>query len=133
MKEKIEAGKQYPLAEAIALAKETSGVKFDAGVEIHLKLGVDVQKSDQTVRGTAEFPHELGKKVRIIAFVTPAKTQEARDAGADLIGDEEAIKTIQQTQKLDFDVAVAEPAVMKLLGPIAKTLGQRGLMPNPKT
>jgi large subunit ribosomal protein L1 len=133
LKEKIEPGKLYPLSEAVALAKETSGVKFDAGVEIHIKLGVDVQKSDQTVRGTAVFPHELGKNVRIMAFVTPGNVQAAKEAGADLIGDDETIKKIQQTQKLDFDVAVAEPAVMKSLGPIAKTLGQRGLMPNPRT
>ncbi len=130
--EKISKGKTYPLSEAIALVKE-SPVKFDAGVELHIKLGIDPKKSSQLSRGTTVLPHGTGKTKRVAAFVNEAKQAEAKEAGADIIGGEDEIAKIKETGKCDFDVAVATPDMMKKLGPIAKILGQQGLMPNPKT
>lgn len=131
--EKIDRDKEYNLEEALKLAKETAPVKFDASLELHLKLGIDSKKSNQQVRGTVVLPHGTGKTKKIAVFVSPAKEKEAKQAGADIIGDAEFIKQIKDTKKCDFDVAVAEPAVMKNLAPVAKILGQKGLMPNPKT
>lgn len=130
--EKRDPSRVYSLAEALALLKE-SPTKFDAGVELHVKLGIDPTKSEQTVRGTVALPHGTGKSKRVAAFVSPAHEQEARDAGADILGTEDVIAEIQKTGKCDFDVAVATPDMMRKLGPIAKILGQQGLMPNPKT
>lgn len=130
---KIDKNKLYPLAEAISLVKETGKTKFDSSFEVHIRLGIDPEKGDQVVRGTVTLPHGHGKLRKIIAFVTPEKEQEAKEAGADIIGDEAEIKKIKETKKCDFDIALAEPKVMKNLGPIAKILGQKGLMPNPKT
>lgn len=130
--EKIEADKVYSLEEAINLLKE-SPVKFDAGIELHMKLGTDPTKSEQVVRSTVVLPHGNGKTKRVVAFVSEAKEAEAKEAGADIIGNDAFIEEIKKTGKCDFDVAVATPEMMKKLGPIAKTLGQQGLMPNPKT
>lgn len=120
------------LDEAIAAVKE-SPVKFDAGVEVHMHLGIDPKKSEQMVRGTVTLPHGTGKTKRVAAFVGPEVAAEAKEAGADLIGDDAVIAEIQKSGKCDFDIAVATPDMMKKLGPIAKTLGQQGLMPTPKT
>lgn len=132
VKQKMTSATRYSLAEAVALVKE-SPVKFDAGVELHVKLGIDPKKSDQIVRGSIQLPHGTGKTKRVIAFVGPNQEAEATKAGADLIGNAEKIAEIKKTEKTDFDVAVATPDVMRSLAPIARILGQRGLMPNPRT
>ncbi len=121
----------YDVTEAIALLKKTSPVKFDASTEISIKLGVDPKKSEQNVRSTVALPHGTGKTVRVIAFVTEDRAKEAKAAGAIKAGSEELIEEILKGF-LDFDVAVATPDMMKSLGKVAKILGQKGLMPNPK-
>lgn len=131
--EKIDKTKTYSFEEAIKLIKEQAPLKFDATVEIHLNLGIDPKQANQMVRGTIKLPHSTGRKIKIIAFVTPQKEQEAKQAGADIVTGADGIKKIKDSGKCDFDVAVAEPKMMKSLAPIAKTLGQKGLMPNPKT
>ncbi len=129
---KIERGKEYALPEAVRLVKETATVKFDASVEIHCRLGVDTKKAEQLVRTSVVLPHSTGKKRRIAVFTTPEKEQEAKDAGADIVGGNDFVKEIIKTGKADFDVAIATPDFMKSLTPAARTLGQKGLMPNPK-
>lgn len=130
---KVENNKVYILADAIKLLKETAGVKFDASVEIHLRLGIDPKKGEQTVRGSVVLPHGSGKSKKVAAFVTPEKEKEAREAGAEIVGGKDLIEKIKKDGKCDFDVAVAVPEIMKEMAMIAKTLGQKGLMPNPKT
>lgn len=133
LKAKIDKNKVYSLEEAIKLVKETSDVKFDASVEIHARLGINPKKTEQLVRGTVVLPHGTGKSKKIAAFVTADKAQEAKEAGADLIYDEEEIKKIKNGNKIDFEIAVTTPDMMPRLAQIAKILGPRGLMPNPKT
>ncbi len=130
---KVDRTKVYSATEAIELVKQTANTKFKGTVEVHVRLGIDPKKTDQGVRGSISLPHGTGKTKRVAAFVTEAKEKEAKEAGASLIGGADLIKTIKETEKTDFDMAVAEPAMMKLMAPIAKILGQRGLMPNPKT
>lgn len=130
--EKINREQLYPLAEAIELMKQTSTVKFDASVELHFHLGVDPKKADQMVRGTVKLPHGTGKQLKIAVFATSKAADEAKKAGADIVGGEELVKLIKEKGVTDFDIAVASPDMMKVLAPIAKTLGTRGLMPNPK-
>lgn len=122
----------HALEEAVRLVG-TAPVKFDAGVELHMKLGIDPKKSEQAVRGTVFLPHGTGKHARVAAFVESDQEEEARNAGAEIVGGDDVIAAIKQTGKCAFDVAVATPAIMKKLGPIAKILGPLGLMPNPKT
>jgi large subunit ribosomal protein L1 len=129
----IDANKVYTSAEGIALAKKTATTKFVGNIEIHVRLGIDPKKTDQAVRATVTFPFSTGKTKRIAAFVTPGKEKEAQEAGASIFGGEEFIKKIKETEKLDFDIAIAEPSMMVKLAQIAKILGPRGLMPNPKT
>ncbi len=129
----IDPKKSYPLPEALELVKKTSRATFDATVELHLKLGIDPKKGEQQVRGTVNFPHGTGKTKRVAAFVGADREREAREAGADLVGGEELIAEIGSKEKIDFDVAVASPDMMPKLAKIAKILGPRGLMPNPKT
>jgi large subunit ribosomal protein L1 len=129
----LDRKKLYSPAEAVDLACKTSKVKFDASVEAHIKLGINATKREQTVRGTAVLPHGAGRKLTVAAFVGSAKETEAREAGADLVGGEELINEIAESKKLDFDVAVASPDMMPKLAKIAKILGPKGLMPNPKT
>lgn len=121
----------YELAEAVALLKKTSSVKFDASCEVHMQLGLDPKQADQLLRGTVVMPNGTGKSVRVIAFVPETHVKAALVAGATFAGVEDLIEKINKGW-LDFDVAVATPDVMKNLGKIAKTLGQKGLMPNPK-
>jgi len=128
----IDQTKAYPIAEAIELVKKTAKTKFDASVEVHFRLGLDTQKGEQQVRLAVSLPHGTGKTIKVAAFVTPAKEQEVRAAGADYVGGEELINEIKKTEKTDFQVAVAEPGLMKNLAAIAKILGTRGLMPSPK-
>ncbi len=132
-KAKVDSKKVYTALEAIKLVKETSTAKFDASVEIHIRLGIDPAKSDQIVRGTVTLPHGTGKTKRVAAFVGNDKEAEAKAAGADIIGNEEVIEKLVQTGKIDFDVAIATPDMMPRLAKVAKILGPRGLMPNPKT
>ncbi len=129
--ENIDRNKVYSLDEACELLKKTSTTKFDSSCELHVKLGVDVSQADQLVRSTVSLPHGTGKDVRVIAFVGEGQVKEAKEAGAIKAGLDELIEEIVKGW-LDFDVAVASPEVMKNLGKIAKTLGTKGLMPNPK-
>lgn len=130
---KVEKNKVYTISEAIKLVKETSGVKFDASVEVHAKLGIDPKKGDQIVRDSVTLPHGTGKTVRVAAFVPADLAKEAKAAGADIVGDDDLIEEIKKTSKCDFDIAVTTPSFMKQLSAIARVLGQKGLMPNPKT
>lgn len=127
-----EKDKKYPPQEAVQLTKKLSKTKFDASVEVHLRLGINPKKGDQQVRSTVTLPHGTGKQTKVAAFVSPENQKAVKDAGADLVGGEELIEEIKKSEKTDFDVAVAEPAMMKSLSQIAKTLGTRGLMPSPK-
>lgn len=128
----FEKNKTYLIAEAIELAKKSSKTKFDASIEAHFRLGINTKKGEQQVRFAVSLPHGTGKTIKIAAFVTPAAEEEARKAGADYVGGEDLIAQIKKTEKTDFQVAVAEPAMMKNLAAIAKILGTRGLMPSPK-
>ncbi|HQB51044.1 MAG TPA: 50S ribosomal protein L1 [bacterium] len=128
----VEKTKTYSLVEAMELVKKTNTVKFDSSVEVHLRLGIDPRKGDQQVRGAVSLPHGTGKTVRIAAFVSTENEAAVKAAGADLVGGDELIEEIRKTEKTDFQVAVAEPALMRNLAVIAKILGTRGLMPSPK-
>jgi large subunit ribosomal protein L1 len=130
---KIDPEKLYTVEEAMGLIKEVNLTKFDASVDVHVRLGVDPRKADQALRGTVTLPHGTGKTKRVIAFVTPDKEQEALDAGADFAGLDDLITKIQNDGWLDFDVVVAMPQVMAKVGRLGRVLGPRGLMPNPKT
>jgi len=133
IKKKIGPQKEYSLEEAIDLIKENRIAKFDESIEIHLKLGIDPNKTEQQVKGTVTLPYGGIKKKKIVCFVGPEKEKEAKEAGADLVGGKELIEKIKQTKKIDFDLAIASPEIMKELTPIAKILGPKGLMPSPKT
>ena len=130
--ELIDHNKLYDPADAIKLAKETSPTKFDATVEVAMRLGVDPRKADQMVRGTVTLPHGTGKTARVIVFAQGAKAEEAVAAGADEVGTDELVARIQGGW-LEFDAAIATPDQMAKIGRIARILGPRGLMPNPKT
>ncbi|GAA4781606.1 50S ribosomal protein L1 [Microbacterium gilvum] len=130
--EKIEAGKYYTPAEAVALAKETGSKKFDSTVEVALKLSVDPRKADQMVRGTVILPHGTGKTARVIVFANGPAAEAAIAAGADEVGGAELIEKVAAGWT-DFDAAVAVPELMGQVGRLGKVLGPRGLMPNPKT
>jgi large subunit ribosomal protein L1 len=130
--ELIDRSKLYTPAEAVKIAKDTTNVKFDATVEVAMRLGVDPRKADQMVRGTVNLPHGTGKTARVIVFAAGAKAEEAAAAGADEVGTDELVARIQGGW-LDFDAAIATPDQMAKIGRIARILGPRGLMPNPKT
>jgi large subunit ribosomal protein L1 len=130
--ELVDRDRLYPPAEAIGLAKQTSTAKFDATVELAMRLGVDPRKADQMVRGTVSLPHGTGKTVRVIVFASGDKAAEAGAAGADEVGTDELVARIQGGW-LEFDAAIATPDQMAKIGRIARILGPRGLMPNPKT
>ncbi len=121
----------YTISEAIELLKKTSTTKFDSTCEVHFNLGIDPKQADQNIRTSTSLPNGTGKDVTVVAFVSDDKVKEAKDAGASEAGTEELIAKIEKGW-LDFDVAVAQPDQMKNIGKIAKTLGQQGLMPNPK-
>jgi large subunit ribosomal protein L1 len=127
----VERERAYPPDEAAELAKQTSTVGFDASIEVHLRLGVDPRHADQMVRGTVVLPHGTGKPVRVAVFAQGDKAQEALKAGADEVGAEDLVKRIEAGW-LDFDVALATPDSMGMVGRLGKILGRRGLMPNPK-
>lgn len=129
--EQLEAGKVYPLAEALELAVKTNPVKFDASVEIHVRLGVDPRQADQNIRATVSLPNGTGKTIRVAVFAPEGDHAAAKKAGADIVGDEDFLKSLDK-EELNFDVLIATPQYMPRLGKYARLLGPRGLMPNPK-
>lgn len=129
----VDPKKIYTVEEAVKILKSFPAPKFDAAVELHIKLGIDPTKGDQLVRGTIVLPHGTGKTKKVIAFVEAEKEAEAKTAGADIIANEEIMEKIQKTGVIEFDVAIATPGMMPKLSKLAKILGPRGLMPNPKT
>ena len=129
---KVEAGKSYSLDEASKLLKEITFTKFDASVDIDIRLGVDPRKANQMVRGTVSLPHGIGKEVRVLALCTPDKEAEAQAAGADYVGLDEYINKIKSGWT-DIDVIITMPSVMGKIGALGRVLGPRGLMPNPKS
>ena len=122
----------YEFEEAVALVKKMATAKFDETIEAHLRLGVDGRHADQQIRGAVVLPHGTGKKVRVLVFAIYAKAEEAKAAGADFVGAEELIPKIQNEGWLDFDVVVATPDMMGVVGRLGRVLGPKGLMPNPK-
>lgn len=132
VREKVDRQKKYPLDEAVKILKEGSYTKFDESVEVAMRLGVNPKHADQMVRGTVSLPNGTGKKVRVAVFAQGEKAEEATRAGADVVGSDDLAEKIKGGWT-DFDVAVATPDMMKVLGPLGKVLGPRGLMPNPKT
>jgi large subunit ribosomal protein L1 len=129
--QKVDRTKKYPITEAFEVLKKFKVAKFDESVDVAIRLGVDPRQSDQMVRGVVNLPNGTGKKVRVLVFAKGDKEQEAKDAGADITGAEDLVAKIQGGW-LDFDKAIATPDMMPKIGPIAKILGPRGLMPNPK-
>jgi large subunit ribosomal protein L1 len=129
--EQVEAGKVYTLAEALELATKTNPAKFDASVEVHVRLGVDPRQADQNIRTTVSLPNGTGKTVRVAVFAPEADHAAAKKAGADVIGDEDFLKQLDK-EEVNFDILVATPQYMPKLGKYARLLGPRGLMPNPK-
>src|SRR5207342_1910253 len=130
--EKIDADALYAPLQAVRLAKQTSTTKYDATVEVAMRLGVDPRKADQMVRGTVNLPHGTGKTARVLVFATGERAEEARAAGADIVGSDELIAEVEKG-RLDFDAVVSTPDLMGKVGRLGRVLGPRGLMPNPKT
>jgi large subunit ribosomal protein L1 len=130
--EKVEAGRLYPLADALKVLKELPPAKFDETVELALFMGIDPKQTEQLVRGTVALPHGTGKKVRIAVFAKGSQADEARAAGADIVGYEDLIKKVSEGWA-EFDMSVTTPDLMKEVGRLGKILGPRGLMPSPKT
>ena len=128
----IEKTKQYEIDEALGLVLQTAKAKFDETVEVHIRLAVDSRHADQQVRGAVVLPHGTGRSVRVLVFARDDKAEAARAAGAEHVGAEDMIERIQKENFLDFDVAIATPDMMSLVGRVARILGPKGLMPNPK-
>ena len=128
----IDRGTLYDVADAVSLVKKTATAKFDETIEAHIRTGCDGRHADQQIRGAVVLPHGTGKKVRILVFAKDAKAEEAKAAGADFVGGDELIPKIQNEGWLDFDVVVATPDMMGVVGRLGRVLGPRGLMPNPK-
>ncbi len=129
---KVDSGKEYTPREAVALVKETSYTKFDASVEVHMRMGLDPRQADQQVRDVVVLPHGLGKEVRVLVFAQGEGAINARNAGADVVADDDETLNKIQGGWLDFDVAIATPDMMGKVGRLGRILGPRGLMPNPK-
>ena len=129
--EKVDSTQLYTPLKAVALVKEVATANFDETVEAHFRLGIDTRKADQNIRGSISLPHGTGKTVRVAVFAEGAKADEAREAGADIVGSDELIAEIQKGN-IEFDAAIALPTMMAKVGRIGKILGPRGLMPNPK-
>lgn len=124
--------KSYPLAEAIEMVKQNAKAKFDETVEAHFRLGIDPKKGEQQIRGVLVLPHSFGKSKKIAAFVTTDRKKEAQEAGADIVYAEQDVDELKKTGKIDFEIAIAVPEMMKVIAPLAKILGPKGLMPSPK-
>ena len=131
-REKVDSNTIYTIKEASELVKEITNTKFDASIDLAIRLGVDPKKANQMVRGVVTLPHGTGKEVRVLALVTPDKEADAKEAGADFVGLDEYLQKIKDGWT-DVDVIVTMPSVMGKLGPLGRVLGPRGLMPNPKT
>ena len=131
MKDKIDPNRNYPVADALQLVKETATAKFDESIDIAVNLGVDARKSDQMVRGAVVLPKGIGKAVRVAVFAQGDNVQKAKDAGADIVGFDDLAADIK-AGKMDFDVVIASPDAMRIVGQLGQILGPRGLMPNPK-
>ena len=131
--EKIEKGKAYTIEEAVKLVRETSNSKFDGTAEVAMNLNLDTKKNDQQLRGAVVLPHGTGKSKRILVLAKGDAAKAAKEAGADFVGDVDMIQKIEQENWFDYDVIIATPEMMPLLGKIGKLLGPKGLMPNPKT
>lgn len=131
LSETVNHAKFYPIDEAIALAKTTASAKFDESVDISVNLGVDARKSDQSVRGSTVLPRGTGKKVKVAVFAEGAKAEEAKEGGADVVGMNDLAEQVQKGE-YDFDIVIATPDSMKIVGKLGQILGPRGLMPNPK-
>ena len=129
----IDRGTLYDVADAVSLVKKTATAKFDETIEAHIRTGCDGRHADQQIRGAVVLPHGTGKKVRILVFAKDAKAEEAKAAGADFVGGEELIPKIQNENWFEFDVVVATPDMMGVVGRLGRVLGPRNLMPNPKT
>ena len=132
IRDKVEIGKHYSIHDAVALLKEVSSVKFSEVVDVAVNLGIDPKKSDQAVRGATTLPHGTGKNVRVAVFAQGDAAEAARESGADLVGMEDLAEDIK-AGNMNFDVVIAEPAAMRVVGLLGQVLGPRGLMPNPKT
>jgi large subunit ribosomal protein L1 len=132
MTKKFDRAQNYPLAEAVALVKEMATAKFDETIEMHFNLGIDPRHSDQQVRSTVMLPHGLGKTVTVLVFAEGEEGRAAEAAGADIVGGDELLDRIQKEGFLDFDAALSTPTMMKKVGRVARILGPRGMMPNPK-
>src|SRR6187549_2830591 len=130
-KSKIVPGKAYPINEALGLVKEFAGAKFDESVDVAVNLGIDASKSDQQVRGSTVMPHGIGKSVRVAVFTSGKNVEAALAAGADIVGLDDLAEKVKAGQ-MDFDVVVASPDAMRVVGQLGQILGPRGLMPNPK-
>jgi large subunit ribosomal protein L1 len=130
--EKVDAAKSYPIDEAVSLLSELSKTKFKESFDVAINLGVDPRKSDQVVRGATTLPHGTGKSVRVAVFAQGENAEAAKSAGADVVGFEDLAEEVK-AGKLDFDVVIATPDAMRIVGQLGKVLGPRGLMPNPKT
>ena len=128
----IDRGTLYDVADAVSLVKKTAVAKFDETIEAHIRTGCDGRHADQQIRGAVVLPHGTGKKVRILVFAKDAKAEEAKAAGADFVGGEELIPKIQNENWFEFDVVVATPDMMGVVGRLGRVLGPKGLMPNPK-
>ena len=128
----VDKTKLYEPEEALSLSKETAKAKFDETIELHLKLGVDSRHADQQVRGAVVLPHGTGKTVRTLVFAKGDKAKEAEDAGSDFVGAEELVQKIQSENWFDYDVIIATPDMMGVIGRLGRVLGPKGLMPNPK-
>ncbi len=128
----IEKGKTYPINEAVALVKKTSSVKFDAAIDVAFRLGLDTRHADQQLRGAVVLPHGTGKSKKVLVVTQGAKVEEAKVAGADVVGGKEILEDIKNGW-LDFEVMIATPDMMADLGKLGRILGPKGLMPNPKT
>ena len=131
MRGKVEPNKSYPIADALKLVKETATAKFDESVDIAIVLGIDAKKSDQSVRGAVVLPGGTGKTVRVAVFAQGAKAEEAKAAGADIVGFDDLAAKVKEGF-MDFDVVIASPDAMRVVGALGQILGPRGLMPNPK-
>ena len=128
----IEKNRVYDCAEAMDLVCQTSKAKFDETIEVHLRLGVDSRHADQQVRGAVVLPHGTGKKVRVLVFAKGDRANEAKEAGAEYVGDVDLVEKIQKENWFDFDVVIATPDMMGVIGRLGRVLGPKGLMPNPK-